>query len=95
MPEGIALASEVGMGTTDETAAALRAVLADADARTCPVCHEQAAVRTYVNNTAAHPNDARTSDGGYVWLCFECGHEEPDRTAPVASTSSPFRTVTA
>ena len=95
MPEGIALASEVGMGTTDETAAALRAVLAEAEARICPVCHEQAAVRTSVNSTAAHLNDTRTSDAGYVWLCFECGHEEPDGIAPAVSTSSPFRTVTA
>jgi hypothetical protein len=95
MPEGIALASEVGMGTTDETAAALRAVLAETDARTCPVCHEQAAVRTSVNSTAAQSSDARLSEGQYIWLCFECGHEEPDRTVPAASTSSPFRTVTA
>ena len=65
------------MTTTEETAAALRAVLAEAGARVCPACKEQAAVRTCLNGAAASLPDAQAG-AAYVWLCFECGHEEPD-----------------
>lgn len=67
------------MKTSDDTLAALSALLAEANARACRSCGQHAAVRTRVPESAL---DRRTMLGApkevYVWLCFECGHEEPE-----------------
>jgi hypothetical protein len=55
-------------------AAALSAVLTEANAQVCRSCGVRAAVRV---NPRAIVRAEPFATPNPVWFCFECGHEEP------------------